>query len=160
MSILLLNKIKKKKNTDIIKPVDFFVNCFLGNLIKTGNRNKAYVFYVKLIARLKKDFPNKDPIDVLINSFNLMKPLVNLRVKKVAGISYQLPCPIDEIKSFKVSMKWFFGSLKLRKEKGIYNKMRSEILDVLNGKGLTLQRKYFHEKVVLDNRAFLFFLKK
>ena len=78
----------------------------------------------------------------------------------MAGISYQLPCPLDDKRASKIAINWFFNSIKQRAEPTLNKKVIAEVLDILNDKGSSLNRKQAHEKMALDNRAFLFFLKK
>lgn len=143
------------KNSD-----NFFIKSFLGNLVKCGNKNKAFAAYIDLLEKLKLEYPENEPNLLLVNALDKIKPLVNLRVKKVAGISYQLPCPLDERRASKMAINWFFNSIKLRAELTLGKRLISEILDILHDKGASLQKKKNHEKMALDNRAFLFFLKR
>jgi small subunit ribosomal protein S7 len=139
---------------------NFFIKSFLGNLVKCGNKNKAFVVYINLLEKLKTEYPDIEPSLVLVKALEKIKPLINLRAKKVAGISYQLPCPLDDKRSSKMAVNWFFNSIKQRGEPTLNKRVIAEVLDILNDKGSSLQRKYAHEKTALDNRAFLFFLKR
>ena len=150
--VINLNKLNLEKN--------FFIKSFLGNLVKCGNRDKAYVLYVRILEKIKMEYPDREPNVVLKGALEKIKPLVNLRVKKVAGISYQLPCPLDDVRATKMAVNWFFISIKNRNEVTLYKKLIAEILDILNDKGGSIQKKNMHEKIALDNRAFLFFLKR
>lgn len=151
---LNLSNLKNQSNEN------FFIKSFLGNLTKCGNKNKAFIVYLNLLEKLKIEYPDTEPSLVLIKALEKIKPLVNLRAKKVAGISYQLPCPLDDKRSSKMAVNWFFNSVKQRGEPTLNKKVISEVLDILNDKGSSLQRKNAHEKMALDNRAFLFFLKR
>jgi len=133
---------------------------FVGSLTKCGNRDKAIVLYIKILKRLKRIYPNQEPHLVLQIALERIKPLVSLRVKKVAGISYHLPSAIGDVRASKMGLNWFFNSVYTRGEYTFYNKIVSEISDILNNKGITLQRKQAHERLALDNRSFLHFLMK
>lgn len=160
MSIILKNSLKSR-NTVILKNENYFLfYSFLGKLIKKGNRSIQYKLLNQLFLRLKKDYPNEDPKNVLLKTLQLLKPLVNLRLKKVAGINYQLPCPINEERSAKIAVTWFFQSVNERNEKYLVDRIYMEINDLLKGKSGSKQRKDSFEKIALDNRPFIFFLKR
>jgi ribosomal protein S7 len=157
MSLKLNRKINLLNSHD---EKSLLLSGFVGNLTKCGNRDKAIVAYIKILKKLKKTYPNQEPRIVLELALEKVKPLVSLRVKKVAGISYNLPASIGDIRACKIGLNWFFNSVYTRAEYTYYNKIVSEISDILNNKGITLQRKQAHERLALDNRSFLHFLIK
>jgi small subunit ribosomal protein S7 len=138
---------------------DFILYLFFGNLVKRGLRDKGIILLTKLLLSLKRKFPKEIPLMILKQALVKIKPVVGLRSKKVAGITYQLPYPVDDRKGSKLAVRWFFSSLDLRKEKTIEERMLQEVCDLLKGKGISKTKKDSLEKVALDNRAFTYFLK-
>jgi small subunit ribosomal protein S7 len=151
---LYIKKINKRKISNIL------LNSFLGNLIKKGNYLNANKVYIDLLEFIKLNNLGKEPQKTFLELLSRIKPAVGVRSKKVAGINYQLPCPITEDRACKVAVSWFFKSLDNRNEKTLINRIESEILDISKSKGFSLQKKHSFEKLALDNRPFLHFLKK
>jgi len=149
-----LKKINNKKFSNIA------LNSFFGNLIKEGKGYGSMNLYIKVIEFLKINNKGREGVDVLLELLSKLKPLVGIRSKKVAGINYQLPSPITDERAFKMAVAWFFKSLDNRSEKTLFHKMSSELLDIKNNKGHSLQKKQYHEKLAIDNRPFLHFLKR
>lgn len=157
MVVLIKNIIKKKKKSNVL------LYSFLGNLIKRGRGVNSYKVYIELLEFLKeyKDISNEKEIQKLfLEILSRLKPSVGIRIKKVAGISYQLPCPISDERASKMAISWFFKALQQRSEKKYSQKVKSEILDIMKGKGFSLQKKNSLEKVAVENRPFLHFLKR
>lgn len=156
-----LNYSIKNRTLNILKNENYFLfYSFLGKLVKKGKRNIQYKLLNELFLKLKKDYPQDNPKDILLRALQLLKPLVNLRLKKVAGINYQLPCPINEERAAKVAVTWFFQAINERSEKDLVDRIYMEIIDLLKGKSGSKQRKDSFEKIALDNRPFIFFLKR
>lgn len=160
MSINLKFSIFNRNLTVLNKENYFLFYSFLGKLVKKGNRSVQYKLLNELFLKLKKDYPNENPKDILLKSLQSLKPLVNLRLKKVAGINYQLPCPINDERSAKIAVTWFFQAINERGEKILVDRIYMEIIDLLKGKSGSKQRKDSFEKIALDNRPFIFFLKR
>lgn len=136
------------------------LNSFLGNLVKEGKGYGSRNLYVKILEFLKLNNKGRDGVVVLLELLGKLKPLVGIRSKKVAGINYQLPSPITDERASKMAVAWFFKSLINRGEKTLFQKMSGELLDIKNNKGYSIQKKQYHEKLAIDNRPFLHFLKK
>jgi small subunit ribosomal protein S7 len=143
-----------------LKINNILLNSFLGNLIKEGKKYYAINIYIKILESLKSYSKNEIGLDILLDLIHKLKPAVNIRSKKVAGINYQLPSPITDVRASKIAVSWFFKALSNRSEKTLYSKVLSEFLDIKNNKGYAIQKKQYHEKLALDNRPFLHFLKK
>jgi small subunit ribosomal protein S7 len=133
---------------------------FLGAMIKKGNKNKTEILFKNLLLYLKKHYPNQNPLDIFYKALLEIKPVLSLRVKKVAGINYQLPSPISNERACKLAVNWFFKGVNSRNEKTFFIRMTAEIFDLLKGKGVSKQKKEALEKAALENRPFIFFLKR
>jgi small subunit ribosomal protein S7 len=158
---LALNFSKKVKEKNILNFEDqILIYSFLGKLIKKGGRLKALKILSSVLLKIKKFNKNETPIFILLFILQKIKPLVNLRVKKVAGISYQLPCPITNDRSCKLAIIWFFTSVSSRTEKKIEDRIFNELLDIYNNTGVTKQKKTSFEKMAVSNRPFIHFLKR
>jgi small subunit ribosomal protein S7 len=149
--------IEKIKNKKFFNPL---ISSFLGALKKEGKGQKSYVIYINLLGFLKSNSRGVEPYLILVNLLVQLKPLVGLKSKKVAGISYQLPYPITEARANKIAVLWFYKALDFRSEKTFLEKLKGEFQDIRNYKGYALQKKNNHEKMALDNRPFLHFLKR
>jgi small subunit ribosomal protein S7 len=160
MSINLKYSLKNRAISILKYENHFLFYSFLGKLVKNGKKNIQYRLLNDLFLKLKKDYPTDNPKDILLRALQLLKPLVNLRLKKVAGINYQLPCPINEERAAKVAVTWFFQAINERSEKDLVDRIYMEIIDLLKGKSGSKQRKDSFEKIALDNRPFIFFLKR
>lgn len=158
MSIFLKNY-KKGIENNFIK-YDYLLFLLYGNLIKKGKKIKAEKNLKELKLKLRKDYPNENILEIILLALNKIKPKISLKKKKIAGILYQLPFPITEKKSCKLAIRWFFKTINLRKENSFVQRMYKEIDELLKEKGISLQKKIFLEKVALDNRPFIFYLKR
>lgn len=159
MNIFLNNKRFKDKN---LKDFDVLSKSFLGGIIKKGHNKSAFSDYINFLEYLKLNYEFEEitPHEFFIFHLSKLKPIVGIRIKRVAGINYQLPCPISDLRSSKIAVKWFLQALTNRGEKTFLSKLKGEALDLIKEKGLSLQRKSLHEKNILENRAYMHFLKK
>lgn len=157
MSLLLKKHYRFRK---VYSNYNYLLFSFFGVLIKKGKKEKINKLLILLLEKIKENFPDKNALVFLLKALEKLKPVINIRVKKVAGIRYSLPCPIGDERSAKVAVAWFYKSLEMRKEHGFVSKAFSEIVDIHRNKGLALQKKQAQERLALDNRAFFFFLKR
>jgi len=129
-----------------------FVNC----VMKNGKKNAArkVVKEALLIAEEKIGEP---ALVVLKKAFDNIKPMVEVKSRRIGGSTYQVPTDIKTGRQMALAFRWLIDFSRKRSEKGFAKKLASEVLDAYNQRGGAMKKKEDTHKMAEANKAFAHF---
>lgn len=148
-----LNMVLKK--VDLIKTSN--ISRFEGNLYRDGRRQLASKTFFSVLRSLKKT--TKQPVTgVLASVIGVSFPFIAIRSKKVGGATYKIPVHLQEHKEVPLAVKTLvLGSCG--RKMGISSKnLEKELLLVLRGDGVAIQKKNAAHALAFTNRAYVKYL--
>ncbi|MCR5289904.1 MAG: 30S ribosomal protein S7 [Treponema sp.] len=97
---------------------------------------------------------DKDPLEVLLKALDNVKPLVEVKSRRVGGATYQVPVEIREGRAEALAMRWVIGAARSRSGHGMSDTLASELLDAYNNTGSAFKKKEDTHKMAEANKAF------
>jgi small subunit ribosomal protein S7 len=101
-----------------------------------------------------KEKTKEDPVAVLKKAIENVKPMVEVKSRRVGGATYQVPVEIRPERRLSLSIRWLVGYARDRGEKTMMQKLSSELLDAYNNRGVTIKKKEDTHKMAEANKAF------
>jgi len=101
-----------------------------------------------------KEKTKQDPIEVLDKAFENVKPLLEVRSRRVGGATYQVPMEVPSHRAEALAFRWIVNFARGRKEKSMALRLAGEILDAANGAGSSVKRRENMHKMAEANKAF------
>jgi small subunit ribosomal protein S7 len=101
-----------------------------------------------------KEKTKEDPVGVLKKAIENVKPMVEVKSRRVGGATYQVPVEIRPERRLSLSIRWLVGYARGRGEKTMVQKLSAELLDAYNNRGLTIKKKEDTHKMAEANKAF------
>lgn len=98
-----------------------------------------------------------NPVDVLQQAITNITPLLQVKPRRVAGATYQVPIEISSLRGSSLAMRWLVNSARQRQGKSMAEKMAAEILDASRGQGAAIKKREDLHKMAQANRAFVHF---
>ncbi len=135
------------------KLVAKFVNC----LMHCGKKATAFrVFYdaMDLIAKRIKD---KEPQEVFEAAISNVKPMVEVRSKRVGGATYQVPMEVDNKRQQALAIRWILQAARARKGRPMCNRLAEELSAAYNREGAAYTTRENTHKMAEANKAFAHF---
>ena len=86
-----------------------------------------------------------------------IKPLVEVRPKRVGGATYQVPRPVPEERAFALSIRWLLETSRSKKGKPMREKLAEEIILSFKKQGAAMKKKENMHRMAEANRAFAHF---
>lgn len=126
---------------------------FKNSLIRKGKKQRAERIYQTILVRVKK----KNAIKRL---FQKLIPKIRLLDRKKGRSTLKIPGLIEGEQGISIALRWFFSSVKERKEKKLEDRVVNEIKDILKGKARSLKKKEAYYKLAVYNRGFLRLFKR
>lgn len=122
------NKINVNK-VDNLKVIYFKI--LIGMLTKNGNKLFVFKTLAILFKKLKAEYWDLDPLDVLANCFNNLVPLITFRQIKKSGVNYKIPFYQKNLKEgLRIAVFWFVKSVSQRSERKLYERLFFEIIEI------------------------------
>lgn len=132
---------------------DWLVAKFVNHLMYKGKKAVAEkLFYdsMDLIARKTKE----DPLKIFKRAVENVKPQVEVKSRRVGGATYQVPVEIRPERKTALAIRWLLMFSRRRSEKGMINKLSSEIIDAFNGRGNAIKKRDDTYRMAEANKAF------
>ena len=135
------------------KLVAKFVNC----LMRGGKKSIAYkVFYdaMDIIASRMKDTP---PLEVFEQAVTNVKPMLEVRSKRVGGASYQVPMQVRPKRQQSLGFRWILAAARGKKGKPMSIRLASELMDAYRKEGAAMTTRENVHRMAEANKAFAHF---
>jgi len=97
---------------------------------------------------------DKEPLEVFLKALDNVKPLIEVKSRRVGGATYQVPVEIRETRREALGMRWIIGAARKRSGRGMCDRLAAELLDAYNGTGTAFKKKEDTHKMAEANKAF------
>jgi small subunit ribosomal protein S7 len=97
---------------------------------------------------------DKDPLEVFLKAIDNVKPIVEVKSRRVGGATYQVPIEIRESRREALGMRWIINAARSRAGRGMNERLATELLDAFNGTGSAFKKKEDTHKMADANKAF------
>lgn len=99
----------------------------------------------------------KDPIEVFTTAINNVKPVVEVKSRRVGGANYQVPVEVRPARRLALSMRWIREAARKRSEKSMDLRLASELLEAAEGRGAAMKKREEVHRMAEANKAFSHF---
>jgi small subunit ribosomal protein S7 len=97
---------------------------------------------------------NEEAVKVLKKSLDNIKPMLEVKSRRVGGSTYQVPIEVRAERRTSLAMRWLIKYAIDRSEKTMTDKLAGEILDAFNNRGSAVKKREDTHKMAEANRAF------
>ena len=133
------------------------VSKFINSLMWDGKKSTAQqVFYdaLDITSEKVKDAPALEIFETAVNN---VKPLIEVRSKRIGGASYQVPMQVNPKRQQSLAFRWIIQSARAKKGKPICERLASELVDAYNGHGGAMTTRENIHRMAEANKAFAHF---
>lgn len=129
------------------------VSRFINSLMKAGKRSTAQNIFYRAMDSIEKK-SGKPPLELFHQAMENVKPLLEVKARRVGGATYQIPIDIRADRRVALGIRWIIQSAKSRKGKGMTDKLSAEILDAVKKEGAAVKKKNDTHRMAEANKAF------
>jgi small subunit ribosomal protein S7 len=97
---------------------------------------------------------NDEPVKILKKSLDNIKPMLEVKSRRVGGSTYQVPVEVRSERRASLAMRWLVRYANLRSEKTMTDKLAGELTDAYNNRGSAVKKREDTHKMAEANRAF------
>ena len=150
---------------DMLKPdprfnsklVSKFINC----LMWQGKKTVAMKVFYGAMDQIAKKSKDKEgaapPLEVFEGAINNVKPMVEVKSRRVGGATYQVPMEVAPARQMSLAMRWIVTYADNRRGQPMADSLAQEIKDAAAGQGNAIKKREDTHKMAQANRAFAHF---
>ncbi|MEM7495643.1 MAG: 30S ribosomal protein S7 [Myxococcota bacterium] len=97
---------------------------------------------------------NEKPLKVFDKALENVKPVVEVRSRRVGGANYQVPVEVRDQRRFALAYRWLRDCAKQRGERNMHQRLAGEILDASKGQGAACKKRDDAHRMAEANKAF------
>ena len=132
--------------------VSKFINC----IMRDGKKSIAESMIYGAFDIIEKKV-NEQPLKVFEKAIENVRPMIEVKSRRVGGSTYQVPTEIRPTRRTALGIRWIISYACGRSEKGMAQKLASELLDAANQRGASIKKKEDTHKMAEANKAFAHF---
>jgi small subunit ribosomal protein S7 len=126
---------------------------FINRLMLRGQKATAeHIVYNAL--QLAAQQVNSNPEEALERAIKNAAPLLMVKSRRVGGATYQVPMEVGEDRGRTLAMRWLIASARARSGKSMEERLASELIDAVNGRGSAIKKRDDLHKMAEANKAF------
>jgi small subunit ribosomal protein S7 len=96
----------------------------------------------------------EEPLKVFRQAVDNVKPVLEVRSRRVGGSTYQIPVDVPQERRIALSMRWIVGSARARGERGMMRRLAAELVDAYNNAGSAVKKREDTHRMAEANKAF------
>ncbi|RTL09975.1 MAG: 30S ribosomal protein S7 [Neisseriaceae bacterium] len=129
---------------------------FMNIIMESGKKAVAekIVYGALDIASTKS---KKDAIEIFTQALEAVKPIVELKSRRVGGANYQIPIEVAPDRQVALAMRWLRDAARKRGEKSMDIRLANEMLEALEGRGAAMKKREEIHRMAEANKAFAHF---
>ena len=126
---------------------------FVNNVMERGKKSVAEgIFYGAM--DLIQQRTQEDPLKLFEKSVNSVKPIIEVKSRRVGGATYQVPTEVRPERRTALAIRWLIAYSGERSEKSMEEKLAGELIDAANNRGGAIKKREDVHKMAEANKAF------
>ena len=129
------------------------VSKFINSIMRDGKKSVAESILYGAFD-IVKEKANEEPLKVFEKAVDSVRPLIEVKSRRVGGSTYQVPTEIRPSRRTSLGIRWLINFAEKRSEKGMASKLAGEILDAANQRGAAVKKREDTHKMADANKVF------
>jgi small subunit ribosomal protein S7 len=135
------------------KLVAKFINCMMWQ----GKKSTAQQVFYDAMDIVSKKMKDASVLEVFETAVNNVKPLIEVRSKRIGGASYQVPMQVGPKRQQSLAIRWIIQSARSKTGKPMCDRLASELVDAYTKHGGAMTTRENIHKMAEANKAFAHF---
>jgi small subunit ribosomal protein S7 len=128
------------------------VTKFVNVVMTRGKKSVAERMVYGALAQIAKK--NKDPLEVFTQALSNIRPVVEVKSRRVGGANYQVPVEVRAVRRTALAMRWLRDAARKRSEKSMAARLANELSEAAEGRGGAMKKREEVHRMAEANKAF------
>jgi len=130
---------------------------FINLLMYDGKRSTAERMVYKALSVIQQKLGDVKPLEVFETAINNVKPLVEVKSKRVGGATYQVPVEVSPKRQLSLAVRWIRAAARGRKGRPMHQRLAAELIDAYHREGAAMTVRENTHRMAEANKAFAHF---
>ena len=126
---------------------------FINQIMLDGKKGQAEKIVYGAFDIIKEK-TGKDPIEVFEEAMNNVKPVLEVKARRIGGSNYQVPVEVRPERQTTLALRWLVSYSRLRNEHTMDERLANELIDASNNTGSAVKKREDVHRMAEANRAF------
>ena len=122
-----------------------------------GKKATANRIFYGALDQIKKRMPDLEPIDVFNQAVEHVKPMVEVRSKRVGGATYQVPMQVNRTRQQSLAIRWIIDAARKKAGRPMFLRLADEFMAAYRREGEAMTKRENTTKMAESNKAFAHF---
>jgi small subunit ribosomal protein S7 len=127
---------------------------FVARMMEQGKKSVSYGSIYGALEIIGQKVSGKDAVEVFSKALENVKPIVEVKSRRVGGATLQVPVEIREERRDALAMRWIISYSRARHGRSMSEKLAAEVIDAFNNTGSAIKKKEDTHKMAEANKAF------
>ena len=127
---------------------------FINIIMLDGKKSVAEKIMYGAIDELDQRNKDKEAMEVLEQALENVRPLVEVKSRRVGGATYQVPVEVRVVRQMALAMRWLTDAARKRSEKSMVLRLAGEIHDAAENRGTAVRKREDMHRMAEANKAF------
>jgi small subunit ribosomal protein S7 len=129
---------------------------FMNVVMKRGKKSAAEKILYGALDRIseKTGRPGDQAIQLLTQALENVKPVVEVKSRRVGGATYQVPVEVRASRRQTLAMRWVIEAARERTEKSMAHRLAHELMDAAENRGSAVRKREDTHRMADANKAF------
>jgi small subunit ribosomal protein S7 len=132
---------------------DDLVAKFISTIMWSGKKSTAERIVYGAFEKMQEKKAD-DPVKLFKQALENIKPVVEVRSRRVGGATYQVPQEVRNDRRISLGLRWLITAARSRSEKTMKDRVAAELMDALENKGSACKKREDTHKMAEANKAF------
>ncbi len=128
------------------------ISLLVGRMMLRGKKSSGYAIMYKAMQIIKEKLA-KEPLEVFNKALENVKPVVEVKSRRVGGSTYQVPVEVRDSRREALAMRWIIQYARARRG-SMSEKLSAELMDAYNSTGSAFKKKEDTHRMAEANKAF------
>jgi len=130
-----------------------FISCIMWD----GKRSTAERIFYDALDLIRERVPEREPLEVFKQAVENVKPLVEVRSRRVGGANYQVPVEVNARRQRTLAYRWLLEAVRSKKGRPFAHSLATELIAAYNREGNAMLKRENTHKQAEANKAFAHF---
>ncbi len=133
---------------------DTTVTRFVNRMMSNGKRSVSRRIMYEAMNEIESKVTDKKPVEVFLTALDNVKPMIEVKSRRVGGSTYQVPVEIKDNRREALAMRWIIQAARGRSGQSMGRRLSQELIDAFNSTGTAFKKKEDTHRMAEANKAF------
>ncbi len=126
---------------------------FMNVVMRRGKKSVAERMVYGALERVAER-SKRDPLEVFTQALDNVRPLVEVKSRRVGGATYQVPVEVRAVRQAALAMRWVVEAARSRPGRSAGERLAGELLDAAEKRGNAVKKREDAHRMAEANKAF------